>query len=457
MKLFAAQALLPEGWRRNVQVDIEGDRIRRVEVDVVAEEAAEHVAGPLIPGMSNLHSHAFQRAMAGLTERAGPGGDNFWTWRDLMYRFLERITPEDNEVIATQLYIEMLKSGYTSVAEFHYLHHDETGTGYANPGEMAERIVAAADAAAIGLTMLPVFYAHATFGGEPPNPGQKRFIKGVDAFNALVANLMARCNGKGALQRVGIAPHSLRAVTPDELKAIIGHLDSLDATAPIHIHAAEQRKEVDDCLNWSHKRPVAWLLDNAGLSDRWCLVHATHLDDDETFRLAQSGAIAGLCPTTEANLGDGIFNAPDYFLEQGRWGVGGDSHVGVDPFRELAVLEYSQRLKSERRNVLHTPNVSSIGAGLYRQALAGGAQALGQRVGAIAAGCRADLVVMNAEDAALVEHEEDALLDAAIFGPVRQPVRDVLAAGRWVVREGRHGGEEDALARYRAVLNRLKR
>jgi formimidoylglutamate deiminase len=406
--------------------------------------------------MSNVHSHAFQRAMAGLTERSGPGGDNFWAWRDLMYRFLERITPEDNKVIATQLYIEMLKSGYTSVGEFHYLHHDENGQAYADPAEMSQGILAAAASAHIGLTLLPVFYAHATFGGVAPNAGQKRFVQDVNAFNGLVDKVVGLQIGNDTLRRVGIAPHSLRAVTPQQLKLIVTHLNSIDATAPIHIHAAEQLKEVNDCLTWSHKRPVAWLLDNMPLNDRWCLVHATHLDDDETFRLAKSRAIAGLCPTTEANLGDGIFNAPDYFLENGCWAIGGDSHVGVDPFRELAVIEYAQRLKSARRNILNTPGVASIGGGLYRQALAGGAKALGQRVGAIAAKCHADLVVMNGDDVALVEHAGDALLDAAIFGPSRQPVRDVMVNGAWVVRDGRHALEQAALAQYRATLKRLQ-
>jgi formimidoylglutamate deiminase len=456
-RLFAAEALLPEGWRKDVLIEVEGGLIKSV-ASGAAADGAERLGGPLIPGMCNVHSHAFQRAMAGLTERSGPGGDNFWAWRELMYRFLARITPDDHEVIATQLYIEMLKSGYTSVAEFHYLHRDEKGHGYANPAEMAERIVAAADSTRIGLTLLPVFYAHATFGGVAPNPGQTRFIHDVDGFNALVDNVIGYQNTRtrrGSLRRVGIAPHSLRAVTPQELKLIVAHLDSIDATAPIHIHAAEQLKEVNDCLTWSHKRPVAWLLDNMNLNDRWCLVHATHLDDDETFRLAKGGAVAGLCPTTEANLGDGIFNAPDYFLQNGRWSVGGDSHVGVDPFRELAVIEYAQRLKSARRNILNTPGVASIGGGLYRQALAGGAQAMGQRIGAIATQCCADLVVMDGDDAALVEHEGDALLDAAIFGPARRPVRDVMASGAWVVREGCHVNEQPALAQYRTTLKRL--
>ncbi|MBL0124214.1 MAG: formimidoylglutamate deiminase [Betaproteobacteria bacterium] len=452
--LFAADALLPEGWRKDVRIEIEDGFIQSV-TSSASSTGAERVSGALIPGMSNVHSHAFQRAMAGLTERSGPGGDNFWAWRDLMYRFLERITPEDNEAIATQLYIEMLKSGYTSVAEFHYLHHDEHGHAYADSAEMSRRILWAANSAHIGLTMLPVFYAHATFGGVAPNAGQKRFVQDIDAFNVLVDKLSGFQTGSDLLRRVGIAPHSLRAVTPQQLNLIVAHLDSVDAAAPIHIHAAEQLKEVNDCLAWSHKRPVAWLLDNMPLSDRWCLVHATHLDDDETFRLAKSGAVAGLCPTTEANLGDGIFNAPDYFLESGYWAIGGDSNVGVDPFRELAVIEYAQRLKSARRNILNTPGLASIGGGLYRQALVGGAKALGQRVGAIAARCFADLVVMNGDDAALVEHEGDALLDAAIFGPSRQPVRDVMVGGAWVVREGRHLQEQPAMSRYRATLRRL--
>jgi formimidoylglutamate deiminase len=449
-RIFAQDALLADGWCRNVLIEIEGDLIVRVTANAGADDA-EIVQGAVIPGMPNLHSHAFQRAMAGLTERSGQSGDNFWAWRELMYRFLERITPDDTAAIALQLYIEMLKSGYTSVAEFHYLHHDLDGKPYANPAEMAERIIASAAAAGIGLTLLPVFYAHATFGGVPPNPGQKRFIHSVDSFNTLQDNIFKL----GGARRIGVAPHSLRAVTPPELKAIVAHLDSHDANAPIHIHAAEQLKEVDDCLTWSHKRPVAWLLANADIDARWCLVHATHLDDDETFRLADSGAVAGLCPSTEANLGDGIFNAPDYFLQQGSWGIGGDSHVGVDPFRELAIVEYAQRLKSARRNILHSPGVDSIGGGLYRQALAGGARALGQNAGEIAANFRADLLVLNRDDVALAEHAGDALLDAAIFGPSRQPVRDVMAGGAWVVREGRHALEQTALAGYRATLKRL--
>ncbi|MBL8511255.1 MAG: formimidoylglutamate deiminase [Betaproteobacteria bacterium] len=452
MKLFAASALLPEGWRNDVTIEIVDGTITQIGTGPAPADA-QRVAGPLVPGMPNLHSHAFQRAMAGQTERAGPNGDNFWAWRELMYRFLERITPEDNAAIAAQLYVESLKAGYTAMAEFHYLHHDSQGHAYRDPAEMAHGIVAAAEQAGIGLTLLPVFYAHATFGGTPPNPGQRRFIHDLAGFQALLESVMPR--QQGMLRRVGIAPHSLRAVTPDELAALVAMLNQHDATAPIHIHAAEQLREVNDCLAWSHKRPVAWLLDNAPLDQRWCLIHATHLDDDETFRLAKSRAVAGLCPTTEANLGDGIFNAPDYFAHGGHWGLGGDSHVGCGPFEELKWIEYAQRLREERRNILHTPAVASIGGGLYRQALQGGALALGQAVGAVAVGYCADFLVLNADDAAMCEHQGDALLDAAIFGPSRQPVRDVMVAGRWVVEAGRHIHEEAILAAYRQTLRRL--
>ncbi len=463
MKIFAKSALLPEGWRTNVLIEIRDGAIAAVMPDTEAE-SAEIVAGALIPGMSNVHSHAFQRAMAGLTERAGTTGDNFWSWREIMYKFLARISPEDNEAIATELYIEMLKAGYTSVAEFHYLHHDIDGKPYQDVAEMAIRIAAAANTAGIGLTMLPVFYAHSNFGGLAPNDGQKRFIHSTDSFATLLDQLMP-LKHQGGVRQIGIAPHSLRAVTPEELRAIIAMLDGHDKNAPIHIHAAEQRKEVDDCLAWSHKRPVAWLLDNHDINARWCLVHATQLNDDETYRLAKSRAIAGLCPSTEANLGDGIFNAPDYFLESGCWGIGGDSHVGVDPFRELAIIEYAQRLKSARRNILATPGAESIGGGLYRQALQGGAAALGQKVGAIkvgaikvgaiAPGYRADLLVLNEDDPALCEHSGDGLLDAAIFGPTRAAVRDVMVNGVWVVRDGHHKAEEVALLHYRQTLKKL--
>lgn len=450
MKLFARDALLPAGWAHDIVVEVGTDgSIRRVEPALSAPVDAERVQGPLVPGMPNVHSHAFQRAFAGLTERGGPSADNFWSWRTQMYRFLERIGPDEQEAIAAQLYLELLKGGYTSVGEFHYLHHDPTGRPYANPIEMVERIRAAAMATGIGLTLLPVFYAHSGFGGAAPQAAQRRFIHDTDGFLRLVTTLAQK---KG--QALGIAPHSLRAVLPSELSELIAFAGAKLDHAPIHIHAAEQRTEVDDCIAWSGMRPVEWLLAHAAIDARWCLVHATHMAAEETRNLASTGAVVGLCPSTEADLGDGVFPAPAFLAAGGRLGIGGDSHVGVDPFLELRLVETAQRLTLQKRNVLVRDGESS-GTKLYQAALSGGAQALGQPVGAIAPGRRADLVVLNGDDPALVEHAVQDVLDGAIFGPARQIVRDVMVAGRWVISEGYHADQEATLMRYRQTLKRL--
>lgn len=450
MKLFARDALLPTGWAHDVVIDIASDgSIRSVDVAFAAPIDAERVQGPLVPGMPNVHSHAFQRALAGLTERGGPSADNFWTWRAQMYRFLERIGPDEHETVATQLYLELLKGGYTSVGEFLYLHHDPAGRPYANPVEMAERVRAAAGATGIGLTLLPVFYAHSDFGGAAPTPAQRRFICDTGGYLRIVAAL-AQEEG----QKLGIAPHSLRAVTPGELRDIVAFARTELDAAPIHIHAAEQRKEVDDCVAWSGTPPVAWLLAHAEIDAHWCFVHATHMTPEETRKLASTGAVVGLCPSTEADLGDGVFPTGAFLAARGRLGIGGDSHVGVDPFLELRLVETAQRLTLQKRNVL-APDGESSGLTLYQAALTGGAQALAQPVGAIAAGRRADLVVLNGDDPALVEHAVQDVLDAAIFGPGRQIVRDVMVAGRWVIGEGHHADEEAILVRYRQTLRRL--
>ncbi len=451
---FAESALLPTGWASNVLFEVGADGLIAKAAPRAEAGEAERLHGAVIPGMPNLHSHAFQRAMAGLTEKGGPQGDSFWSWRKLMYSFLENLTPDDIEVIASQLYIEMLRAGYTSVSEFHYLHHDPQGRPYANPAETGERIAAAAEHAGIGLTLMPVFYAHGNFGGLEPSTGQRRFINSTGAFGRILESL-ARTAKAGANQRIGVAPHSLRAVTPEELKAVVAAMDAIDRQAPIHIHAAEQQKEVDDCLAWGGTRPVAWLLDQVKLDARWCVVHATHMDAVETKALARSGAVAGLCPTTEGDLGDGFFNAAAYLRASGKIGIGGDSHAAVDPFLELRLFEYGQRLKLERRNVLALAIGDSLGGQLYRTACAGGAQALGQNIGQLAAGFRADWVVLNGDDPALAEQRGDGLLDAAIFGPVRAAVRDVMVAGQWRVRDGQHAQGEASLKRYRAVMKRL--
>ncbi len=451
MKLFAADALTSRGWMRDVLIEIGADgTIARVLEDAQAD-GAELVAGPLIPGMPNLHSHAFQRAIAGRTGKANSDGDTFWTWRREMYAFLERIDADAFEAIAAQAYVEMLKAGYTAVAEFHYVHHDPNGKPYADPAELARRIAVAADETGIGLVLLPVFYAHSGFGGAPPTAGQRRFVNSLDGYARLVDVLSRDATNSG--WSLGVAPHSLRAVTPGELSAIVALAQS---GAAIHIHAAEQANEVADCLAWCGARPIEWLLEHAGIDKRWCIVHATHMTADETRRLAASGAVAGLAPTTEADLGDGTFAARAYADEQGAFGIGSDSNTIIDPYNELRQLEWSQRLQGHARNVLACGN-SPVGRSLYSDALHGGARALASATGAIAPGSRADFVVLDVDDPGLAGHGPDTILDAAIFGPCRQPVRDVMVAGRWVVRDGIHPREAGVLARYRATLAQLSR
>ena len=454
--VFAERALLPAGWMENVSFDIDGrGDLIAVRPDSEAN-GAERAAGPVLPGLPNLHSHAFQRAMAGLAERAGPGDDSFWTWREVMYRFVARLGPEQLEAIAAQLYVEMLKAGYTAVGEFHYLHHGPDGQPYEDLAEMSLRVLEAARRTGLGATMLPVLYDFGGFGGQPPGEGQRRFANDPDRFLRLVERLRDEVRSDPQ-SRIGIAPHSLRAVTPETLRRTVEGLSDLDDDAPIHMHVAEQQKEVRDCIDWSGLRPVEWLLANAELGPRWCLVHATHMTGDETGRLARSGAVAGLCPTTEANLGDGVFPAVEFFGHGGLMGIGSDSHISVSPIEELRWLEYGQRLTHRRRNLLHGGGAGdSVGLYLYQAALAGGARALGRPIGRLEPGCRADLVVIDPGLPALAAAGPEALLDAMVFSGNVNPVRDVMVGGRWVVREGRHEAEERVLEDFRAALDRLR-
>jgi len=451
LKVAAAAALLPDGWARDVVIDVGDDGvIRGVERGVDAKELPQ-VAGPVVPAMPNLHSHAFQRALAGRTGRTlSSRDDSFWTWRQAMYAFLDRVDADAFEAIAAQAYVEMAKAGYASVAEFHYVHHDPQGKPYADSAELAWRVVAAARAAGLSLTLLPVFYAHAGFGGTPTTAGQRRFAHTAYTFAHLYERLK-----EGAAQHgyvLGVAPHSLRAVTPEELGQVVRFAAP---GAPVHIHAAEQTKEVDDCYAWSRLRPIEWLLTQASVDERWCVVHATHMTDKEVSGLAASGAVAGIAPTTEADLGDGTFPGAAYLAAGGRFGVGSDSNTIVDPFAELRQFEWSQRMRARRRNVLRDVCNLTIGTTLWARAAAGGAQALAQPVGAIAEGRRADLLVLNLADPALAGQTTDDVLDAAIFGPARAPVRDVMAGGKWIVHAGRHVAQEETFARYRATLARL--
>ncbi|HKF73052.1 MAG TPA: formimidoylglutamate deiminase [Stellaceae bacterium] len=454
--LFARSALLPTGWAENVRLILDtAGNIAAVEPGAAPGDA-ERVAGPVLPGMPNLHSHAFQRAMAGLTERASATatGDDFWSWRDAMYRFLGVLAPEDVRAIAAQLYLDMLKAGYTGVAEFHYLHHGRDGRPYAERGAMSEAVIAAAEETGIAITLLPTLFQTSGFGGAAPTERQRRFINSVGDLLAIVEDTRRRHAANPEI-RVGLAHHSLRAVPPEPLAAATAALRALDATAPIHIHVAEQTREVAQCLAWSGARPVQWLLDHAPVDATWCLVHATHMDETETRRLAATGAIAGLCPTTEANLGDGFFPLLPYLEASGRWGIGSDSHVSLSPIEELRWLEYGQRLRERRRALAPSGKPASTGLALWQAAVAGGAKALGRRTGALAPGYRADLLVLDAEAPSLYRREGDALIDSVIFASESSVVHDVMAGGRWVIRDRHHAAETRITANFRRVLDRL--
>ncbi|MFC3071881.1 formimidoylglutamate deiminase [Shinella pollutisoli] len=442
--IHARNALLPDGWARNVRLAVEAGRIAALETDAPAAPGDER-HDYLLPGMANLHSHAFQRGMAGLAETRGPGADSFWSWRTVMYRFALTMTPEDVEAVAAELYVEMLEAGFTRVGEFHYLHHDRDGRPYADIGEMAARIAAAAAETGIALTLLPVLYAHAGFGGTPPGEGQRRFVNDPHSFAALVE----RCRALTAALPAGVtgvAPHSLRAVTPEELSAAV----ALAGEGPLHIHIAEQVKEVEDCRAWSGRRPVEWLLENQPVDGRWCLIHATHMTEAEMRGMAAAGAVAGLCPVTEANLGDGIFPASAFRAAGGRFGVGSDSNVLVGLADELRQLEYSQRLAERARNVLAAPG-GSTGRALFDGALAGGAAALGAKAG-LAAGHAADFVSLVPRHGR--EPSGDGLLDAWIFANGAD-VDCVWVAGLRQVQGGRHVARETIARRFGETLRRL--
>jgi formimidoylglutamate deiminase len=448
-ELHFQAALLETGWHDDVLVVIDGRRIGAVTPGVPAPAAAERVAGFAIPGVANVHSHAFQRAMAGLVERRGPEDDSFWTWREVMYRFLAEMTPDDIEAIAAWTYVEMLEAGFTGVGEFHYLHNAPDGTRYADPAETGARIVAAAAASGIGLALLPCFYAHGGCGGLPAKPGQRRFLSDLDGFwRLLEASRTHVARLPGAV--LGIAPHSLRAVDAPELDALVHGWPA----GPIHIHAAEQVGEVEECLAWSGARPVEWLLANMPVDRRWCLIHCTHTTPQESSALARAGAVAGLCPITEANLGDGIFDAPHFMNAGGPIAIGSDSNVRISAAEELRTLEYGQRLSERKRNRLGPPG-SSTGSHLFDAARQGGAQALGLASGALAPGQAADIVVLDSAHPSLVGRTRDAALDAWVFASGDGVVRDVWAGGAHVVREARHVARETLGTRFAAVMTRL--
>ena len=454
-QLFAADALLPTGWARNVLIAWDGaGRIAQVTPGATAPAGVATSAGPVIPGMPNLHSHAFQRAFAGLTEYRGQAEDSFWSWRNLMYRFAQRITPESLEAIATWLYIEMLEAGYTSVCEFHYVHHDTDGRPYADDATLSLALLRAARTSGIAITLLPVLYQTSGFGGKPPRADQVRFIRSTDNMLSLLERLAPAAQAQGAV--LGLAPHSLRAVPPDSLAAAVQGLTALNPQAPIHIHIAEQTQEVDDCIAWSGQRPVQWLLNHAPVDERWCLVHATHMTPDEYAGAARTGAVAGICPTTEANLGDGIFDMPLWLQHGGRWGVGSDSHACVNAAEELLMLEYGQRLSRRQRNVLASSGQPEVATAMTLQAVQGGAQASGRLVhgstAGIAVGQSADWVVLDAQHVALRGLPAPAMLSAHVFASHRTSAIDsVWVGGACRVEQGRHALHGPAASAFAAA------
>lgn len=447
--IWAQHALTEDGWKSAVAVDIDASgRISSVKSEQPQQGTR---TGLLIPAVANLHSHAFQRAMAGMTETRGPDPrDSFWSWRKLMYRFLEHLTPDDAESIAAFGQIEMLESGYASVGEFHYLHHQHNGKHYAQQAEMCERIIAAACTSGIGLTLLPVLYEQGGCDGRALAGGQKRFGHSFDEFAKLYGEAKKMIANQQSQMSIGIAPHSLRAVNPQSLSAAV----ALAAGQPFHIHIAEQDAEVQEVQAAWNARPVEWLLDNQPVDHSWCLIHATQMLPVETKALAGTKAIAGLCPITESNLGDGIFDGTVYQEHTGAWGVGTDSNVRISLSEELRTLEYSQRLQTKRRAIYADEN-RSTGRVLFDNALSGGAQALQRESGSIGVGQLADLIALDASSSSLLAVENDQWLDAWIFASDDSLVRDVWSAGKHIVRDGSHFDRELIEQRYRNTLSAL--
>jgi formiminoglutamate deiminase len=445
--IHARLALTPEGWLENVRVTMASGRIETVSQTGAA--TGDRRVDVLMPAMANLHSHTFQRGMAGLTEHRAAGRDSFWTWREVMYRFVAELSPEDVEAIAAMAFVEMLETGFGSVAEFHYVHHAPGGVPYADRAELSGRVMAAAAAAGIGLTHLPVLYTYGGAGRQPLAGGQRRFGLAIDEYARLVDALRSRRAGADTV--IGIAPHSLRATCPEDLAAML----PVAAGGPVHIHIAEQPREVEEIRGWLGARPVEWLVTHAPVGQAWCAIHATHMTTEETAGLAATGAVAGLCPVTEANLGDGPFNGPGWIADGGAFGVGSDSNVRISMVEELRTLEYSQRLRDVSRNVL-VPGEGSVGDFLYRRAALGGAQALGRAAGAIAPGLWADLVAIDGDHPALTGLRPERLLDGLVFAAPDAVVREVWSAGRHMVTDGRHVARDAVAARFRAAMARLR-
>jgi formimidoylglutamate deiminase len=448
-KFRFTSALTSSGWQKDVIVSV--DKSGMIESVTAGAKDGTLISGIAIPAVPNVHSHAHQRLMVGLAERAGPGADSFWTWREAMYGFALKLSPDDLEAVAAQTYLEMLKAGFSCVGEFQYLHHQPDGSPYDEPAEMSLRCISAAEQAGIAITMLPTLYNFSGFGGQASNAGQRRFVNEADRFLEIYGTLKAVCEAS-PLRRLGISPHSLRAVTPELLKTV---LNGIADDARVHIHVAEQTKEVDDCVAWSGKRPVEFLLDQFDVSARWCAIHATHMTAGESQRLAKSGAIAGLCPTTEANLGDGIFPADAFMKQGGAIAIGSDSQISISPAEDLRMLEYSQRLRDWTRNALASGAGASTGRSLLDAVLKGGAACLDQPMGAIAVGRRCDIAVLDEGHPTMIGRAGDAALDTWIFSAGNAAVKDVIVGGSHVVKDRRHRNEDRIQKKFSETMRRL--
>jgi formimidoylglutamate deiminase len=468
MSIYRLQAAyLPQGWARDVLVTVSEGMITAIEAGAPTERQPprarefERVDGIVVPGMPNAHSHAFQRAMAGNAEYRNSARDSFWTWRQAMYALANRVGPEDLQIVATQLFVEMLKAGYTSVAEFHYLHRPRCGEApYATTNLLWEAVGNAARAAGIGLTFLPTLYQSSDFGGQPPRPEQARFFLETDEFLRAVearigAEHRAGAGVGGSMLRTGAAFHSLRAVPLDQLRRAALALRSIDANMPVHIHVAEQMLEVRACERATGRRPVELLLDQELLTPHWCVVHATHATAEELQGIAAADAVVCVSISTEANLGDGPFDAARFLKMNGRLCVGSDSQSTVSPAEELRWLEYQQRLRKKRRGVLAAKSETHVGTRLWRAAAQNGARALGQPVGSIAVGCRADWLVLDDSHAAMAGVAADGALDRLLFAGADKAIRDVMVGGQWVVKDHCHAADDQLRANFGRTMRHL--
>ena len=456
-------AYLQQGWTRDAVVTVSAqgfitaiDHAAATSAAAPGAAAPEIIDGIVVPGMPNAHSHAFQRALAGVAEHRSSARDSFWTWREAMYALANRIDPQELTIIATQLFIEMLKAGYTSVAEFHYLHRATDGTAYAGNNDMWQAIDAAAETAGIGLTLLPTLYQSSDFGARPLRPEQARFALDLESFLRGIEGQKALLSQRGSdRRRIGAAFHSLRAVPLGVLKAATQGLQVIDPDMPVHIHIAEQVMEVRSCLEATGRRPIELLLNQNVLTPRWCLVHATHATPAELKAVAQSGATICVSVTTEANLGDGFFDTGRFLAAKGRLCVGSDSQATVSPTEELRWLEYQQRLKKKSRSVLAMQSEPHVGTRLWSEAVRSGAQALGHNAAGIAVGARADWLVLDADHPTLAGASAESALDHLIFAGADAAIRDVMVAGRWVIKDGRHAAEQASRSSYAALLRRF--